>query len=428
MYQQALSNIIEKLKTAGLYPLRQQSKLSSQILKERFDKVLPWAMESSKIDFWIVMGKENAEDPVLKTMFTWDMPHARRVSILVFYYDKKTKTVKPMSIGPQSPEMNKFYENVKKSQETDCECLSRLITELNPQKIAIQKSEHFSFCDGLTATLYDQLCDALTEQQRNKLCSAEEVSVRWLQKVTPLEYNAMKVLCEITQDIVKYSFSKEVITPGTTTTTDVEWVMRQMIIDLGLDYWFGPDVDLQRKGSSVSRMSGEVIKAGDLLHCDIGVVGKFIQLHTDMQWVAYVLCPNEQEAPQELLNLVKQCNRFQDIVTESFADQRTGNEVFDLAITKGRQEGLNPMLYTHPLGTFGHGAGPSIGRYDLQGFLKGTGQRPIEQNTCYALELNVHNFIKEWDNQKVFMYLEEGIYFENSVEYLQPRQTKLIVL
>ena len=84
-----INEMRQKLICGRLWPLEVQSELSTEILRERLDKVLPWAMESSDIDFWIVMGKENNEDPIMKTLFSWDMPNARRISILAFYYDKK---------------------------------------------------------------------------------------------------------------------------------------------------------------------------------------------------------------------------------------------------------------------------------------------------------------------------------------------------
>ncbi len=47
------------------------------------------------------------------------------------------------------------------------------------------------------------------------------------------------------------------------------------------------------------------------------------------------------------------------------------------------------MLYSHPIGVYGHGAGPSIGMYDNQGFVPGHGEEIMHDDTCYALELNV---------------------------------------
>jgi hypothetical protein len=71
------------------------------------------------------------------------------------------------------------------------------------------------------------------------------------------------------------------------------------------------------------------------------------------------------------------------------------------------------MCYTHPIGTFGHSAGPCVGMYDNQGFVPGHGERKMYDNTCYALELNATQAVPEWDNQPVCMMLEETIVFSS---------------
>jgi hypothetical protein len=173
-------------------------------------------------------------------------------------------------------------------------------------------------------------------------------------------------------------------------------------------------------------MSESVIQYGELLHCDIGITGKYIRLHTDMQWIAYVRKPGEEHAPKGIATLLSSCNRFQDIVMSNFEARLTGNELFSNAIEQAKKEGLKPMLYTHPLGTFGHGAGPLIGLYDAQGFIKVRGERPVENNTCYALELNISGNLPEWDKQEVFIYLEEDIYFDKNAAFINGRETELM--
>jgi hypothetical protein len=162
------------------------------------------------------------------------------------------------------------------------------------------------------------------------------------------------------------------------------------------------------------------------MHCDIGISGKYIKLNTDLQWIAYVRRPGEEHAPKGLAKLLADCSRFQDIVTTNFKEQLTGNELFRNSIEQAKKEGLKPMLYTHPLGTFGHGAGPLIGIYDNQGFVEVKGERPVESSTCYALELNISGSLPEWDNQEVFMYREEDICFNEKVSFINGRQTNLI--
>ena len=53
---------------------------------------------------------------------------------------------------------------------------------------------------------------------------------------------------------------------------------------------------------------------------DIGLNGIFVHLHTDMQWVAYILKDGETAAPEELEELLAKGNRFRDIVMEEMKE------------------------------------------------------------------------------------------------------------
>lgn len=427
MHEAFMKRLEEKMEAAGLLPIKKQAELSIRILKERLETVLPWAMKKSGIDFWIIASREGCKDPMLKTLYPWDMYDARRIGALAFHHDKEKDIVRKMVIGPHSPEMESIYQRVQEPGETVWETISRIVRECNPSKIAINRSDINGFCDGLSSTLYEHLKDALGENAV-KLCDGEPLTVYWLQRVSPLEIEAMKKFVNITHDIINYSFSKQFIKVGITTTTDIEWFMRDVINRLGYQYWFGPDVDLQRKGSSVSRMFNEVILPGDLIHCDVGINGIYVQLHTDIQRVGYILRNGEKEAPEEFSELIAKGNRLQDIVRENIRVCTTGNDAFLKSIETAKSEGIKPMVYTHPLGTFGHGAGPTIGQYGNQSYISGAGERTIEDKTCYALELNVSDNIKVWDNQLVFMYLEEDILKDGTVDFLDGRQEKLILI
>ena len=428
MYQQVMKNMKQKLEVAGLYPLKKQAELSTCILKERLEVILPWAMEESGMDMWIVLSRENCEDPIIHTLFTWDMPEARRISILMFHRNQKTGMIRKMAVGMHSAEMSHIYENVQEKDEDVWQTVGRVVAETDPEKIAVNRSYIYGFCDGLSSTLLEGLKTAVGENYAERICDGEELTVRWLQRVSPLEKETMKVLTSVTHDIVNYTFSREFIEPGVTSTTDIEWCMRNMINELGYLYWFGPDVDLQRKGGRISRMFGETIIPGDLIHCDIGLNGIYVHLHTDMQWVAYILKEDERKAPDEFEALLNKGNRFRDIVMEEMKEGTLGNDVFAAAMERAKEEGIRPMLYTHPLGTFGHGSGPTIGLYTNQGFVPGCGERPVEDKTCYALELNVFDDVDVWDGQQVYMYLEEDICKDGIVDYLDGHQERLILI
>ena len=80
--------------------------------------------------------------------------------------------------------------------------------------------------------------------------SAEELAIRWIETRTEKEMIIYDQLVEITHSIINEAFSTNVITPGVTTTNDVVWWMREKVLDLGLDTWFHPSVDVQREDNS----------------------------------------------------------------------------------------------------------------------------------------------------------------------------------
>lgn len=423
----SLNSMREKLKAAGLLPLRAQAELSVQVLRRRLDEILPTAMEESGIDFWLVLATEYNEDPAMRCLFTWDMPTARRVSALMFHR-AGDGSVRRMSAGARTPAMDALYENRLAPGGDVWACIAGVIAECDPKAIGINQSGHFGMCDGLSSSLYGLLREKLPERCLGRLKSAEALCVGYLQRVTPMEEELIKTVVEVTQDIIAMAYCRTAIQPGTTTTTDLEWLMRQSIVDLECDYWFGPDVDLQRQGCEDSRLGDAVIQPGDLLHCDIGMTPKYIALHSDIQRLAYVPKPGEAGLPQGLAALMGRGNRFQDIVMEAMAAGRSGNEVFSSAVEKGRAEGLNPTLYSHPLGTFGHGAGPTIGMYDNQAPSPVKGDYLVQPGTCYALELNCHGPLAAWGGQDVHIYLEEDICCNNRPGYIHGRQTEVVCI
>ncbi len=423
-----INKIKSKLIHKGILPLSKQSQLSTEILKERLDKILPSAMKSTNIDTWIIISKEYGEDPIFNTFTTWDMPRARRLNFLIFKYDKETNRIQSYSIGITSPEMNKIYQDYKLKEEKEWITLNRLLNELNPNVIGLNFSDQFGQCDGISYSIYEKFAASVDENFVKKVTSANELAVKWLAQMTPIEIDIMKTLVEVTHDIIRTVFNKEFIKIGETTTTEIEWEMREIIAKLNCDYWFGPDVDLQRKGVDNPRIFNTVIQEGDLLHCDIGLNCKYLNLNTDIQWLGYIRKENEKQVPHYLKKLMEKCNDFQDIVIKNINSGITGNEVLSKSLSNASTLSVKPMLYTHPIGTFGHGVGPNIGLFNNQVFVEGTGERTIENNTCYALELNVSDEIKEWDNQRVYIFLEEDICYKDKVFFLSNRQEEILLI
>lgn len=405
-----------------------------EILADRFNNLLPKLMDRTGIDMWILISREYNEDPVLKTMLPSTWLNARRRTIILFYRDKEKNTLDKLAVARYN-----FGDNIisawnKDKEPNQWKRLMQLIEERNPNTIGLNYSTHFNISDGLDKTDYDEFMKHLPEKYNDKIVSAEKLAIAWIETRTAREMVIYSQLVNITHTIIAEAFSEKVITPGITSTTDVEWWLRQKITDLGLKTWFHPSVDIQRSYEVLEshiysfddRPEDMIILPGDLLHCDFGIT--YLRLNTDCQELAYVLKPNETEAPLFLRNALAEGNKVQDIFTSNFETGKTGNQILLKSLQEAKAEGLKPSIYTHPLGSYGHSSGPTIGMWDAQGGVQGAGDYPLFPNTVYAIELNATVNIPQWQRDIRIMLEEAGFYGENGFRYVNGRQTKLLLI
>lgn len=407
--------------------VREQARVINEVLAERLEQVLPPLMKRSDIDMWIVMSREYNEDPLIKTMLPAEWMSARRRTILVFHRLPSGQVdrlaVARYDVGNSikaSWDMKKFPDQ--------WDALVDLIKARNPARIALNTSAHFAHADGLDHTDYTELMHKLPPALRAKVVSAEKLAVGWMETRTERELQIYPNLVNATHKIIAEGFSEKVITPGITTTDDVEWWFRQKIRDSGYDTWFHPTVSIQRNDAEAfdhlksfsARPKNNLIVPGDLLHVDIGI--SHLRLNTDVQEHAYVLKPGEKDVPASIKAAFGKANRLQDILTSHFKEGSTGNQILAASLAQARQEGINPTIYTHPIGYNGHAAGPTIGMWDAQGGVPGSGDYPMYYNTAYSIELNAESMIPEW-NKNIRIMLEEDGYFDRTgFRYIQQRQ------
>ena len=414
-----------------ILPLKERADFVNKLQKDRFNNLLPKLMEETGIDMWVLIAREYNEDPIIKTMLPPTWLNARRTTIVVFSLDSKSKKFESVAIARYA-----FGDNIpsiwnKEQQPNQWEALNEYIVSKNPEKIGINTSSYESLADGLSKYHYDQLYNVLSPKFRKKIVSAEDLAIAWIETRTDLEMTAYSQLVEISSAIIREAFSTDVITPGITTTEDVVWWMREKVIELGLDTWFHPTVDVQREDDSDlyafdNNSKFDTILPGDLLHCDFGIT--YLTLNTDTQELAYVLKPGETNAPDFLINAFKEGNRVQDIFTNNFRKGVTGNDILRQSLEQGKAEGLRPSIYTHPLGTYGHSAGTTIGMWDSQGGVPFSGDYPLQYNTAYAIELNTTVYIPEWKKDIRIMLEVPGFFGEEGFRYIKGRQTEYILV
>lgn len=411
--------------------LKERAVVIDQIQKDRLDNLLPQLMDDNGIDLWVLITREYNEDPVVKTLLPPTWLNARRQTILVFSKNKNAEGITSAAITRYP--FGKLIPSIwdKEKQPSQWQALADYIISKDPKNIGINTSKSFALADGLVKTDYDALINVLPEAYKSKVVSAEQLAIGWIESRTEREMELYEDLVAITHQIIAEAFSSKVITPGETTTDDVVWWLREKVLSLGLDTWFHPTVDVQRANDSDlyafdSKSKFDIIQPGDLVHCDFGI--SYLSLNTDCQELAYVLKPEEKQAPDFLVDALAQGNRVQDIFTNNFKTGVSGNVILKKSLEQGRAEGLRPQIYTHPLGTYGHSAGTTLGMWDSQNGVAVNGDYPLHQNTSYAIELNTSVYIPEWKKDIRIMLEEAGFYGSNGFRYINKRQEKLLLI
>ncbi len=401
----------------------------NEALGVRLETLLPSLMDETGIDMWLVINREYNEDPVYLTLVPEPVFAARRTTMLVLHAPGEGKELERLTVSRyQQPG---YYESAWEggSDEEQWTRLAAIIRERDPKRIGIDVSENWAFADGLSHGLYGKLTAALGPELSKRLVSAEDLLLRWMETRTAEELASYPHTVALARSVIAEAFSSKVITPGVTTTEDVAWFIRQRFADLDLPIWFMPYVNVQRRGLFFEKenpffgKSGIVILPGDVLHTDVGIT--YLRLNTDTQEMGYVLRPGETDVPDGLKRALAFGNRWQDLLTGAFVAGRSGNEILEKARVSSEEEGIFASIYSHPIGYYGHGPGPTIGMWDNQGPTPVRGDWKLYPNTAYAIEGNVKVPVPEWDDQLVQIKLEQTAVFDGEqVLYLAGRQTE----
>ncbi|MBV7259682.1 M24 family metallopeptidase [Erythrobacter sp. WH158] len=406
--------------------MRERADVIDRILAERLDTVIPQIMREEGVDLWLMMSREYFEEPVVASMLDAKSMAARRRTILIFFDPGEGQPIERLTVsryglaGLFEPSWN------PEEQPDQWQAVADIIAARDPAKIAINYSDATVFGDGMTYSQFVAMNEKLTPQYRDRIVSGETLSVRWLETRIPSEMGIYPTIVRTAHAIIAEAFSNKVITPGITTAADVQWWYRERLAKLCLTPWFHPSIGIQREGAEGILRGDTVIEHGDLLWTDFGIT--YLRLNTDTQHLAYVLKPGESEVPAGLAAGLANSNRVQDILTANFEVGRSGNVAMLKSRAEAIAEGLDPSIYTHPIGTHGHGAGPAIGFWDNQEY-DPRGAGTIRANTAWSIELTTYAKVPEWGGQRVDFRTEEDAYFDGeTVRYIDGRQTQITMI
>lgn len=401
-----------------------------QWLPKRRELLLPM-MRRHQVAMWIVVNEEFHNDPIVPTIAP-PRPYAGNRDVFVLV-DDGGAALKAFSItGYPEENISAFFEPMPEGRNPG-KMLAQLYQRFQPKTIALGIDGARGVTRTLTHATYQLIADSMGAEAQRRFVSAADLLEEYLDTRIPEERETYTHLVKITDAIAKKALSNAVIMPEKTTVGDIRRFLYDEYARRGASTWFQPDVRVQRlAGGDIEvgkhaatpnapgpALEGTVIRRGDVVHIDMGITA--MGFDTDWQKMGYVLKPGERDVPAGLKKAMANTNALQDaVMVRCSRPGRLNTEVYDCAMEEMKRQGIEAMIYSHPIGNQGHGLGAGV----AYGAAAGRPGKPLRLGSYISIELNTATPVPEWNGHKVYVMMEDDAYLtEEGWRFFHPRQT-----
>lgn len=197
-----------------LPPLREQAKIQDGWLEERLGNI-PGILQKHGAGAWLISQKEYAEDTTFWSMKKAVQFSARRRTLSIFFADTENDSCQSRTWVENKPVL--WNE------------LRVVLEKCNPSSIAINVDSEIAFSGGLHAGEYQEITRQLGSPWKDRLVAVPQIAVEFVATMPASRLNWYRKLQETAWAVISEGFSHTAITPGTTTTEDLEWWFREKL-------------------------------------------------------------------------------------------------------------------------------------------------------------------------------------------------------
>lgn len=332
------------------------------IRAERIATLLPDAMDRADVDAWLVLCRENDNDPMARHV---GCENAGREAAFLFF--RTDEGVSPVAVSPAGEatalaELERHDEVVEIPRgESVWPSVVRFFERHRPDAVAINRGSS-PIADGLSSTQYEQMQVGLGDWMERTV-SAEMLISEWLAVKTLAEVDIMRRAAALTAQWEVEAYQAAV--GGVTTDRDIADFLEARMAEAGVSDAWAPDQNPavnSGRDRGHSHPTDRVIQPGDFIQTDFG-----IRVHdlwvTDIQRFAYVLAPGETEPPAEALARWEAAKRGRQAAFDAMRPGARGVDVDRAQRAVMREAGSLPVMWStgHPVGYWAHDSGPSLG-------------------------------------------------------------------
>jgi len=400
-----------------------------RIRKERIQKLLPAAMERAGVDAWIVVCRENDNDPLAAHV---GGENAGGTAAFLFF--RKDGRMSSSAISP-SGEATALKEVgvvdeviVLDPGKSVWETAAAKIRAAGPQRIAVNSGGD-PVSDGLSWTQRRELETALGAEWT--LVSAEDLVAEWLSVKLPEEVEIMRRAAAATANLQIEAYKQ--VVPGKTRDSDLARDLKKRMGEMGYEDGWAPDQNPNVNSGpdrGHSHATDKVIQPGDFIQTDFGVKvhGRWV---TDIQRFAYVLAPGETAAPKSAREKWEKGKRGSRVALAAMKPGATGYDVDKAQRVWMKESGSLPMPWGtgHPVGYWAHDPGPALSGAQSDRPPSPRALRKLVPGQTFAFDgFFCWPLEGSGKTTKGISVEEMAVVTEKGAEYLNPPQEELILI
>ena len=397
------------------------------IRAERIAGLLPDAMDRAGVDAWLVLCRENDNDPLARHV---GCENAGGEAAFLFF--RTDAGVSPVAVSPAGEatalaELERHDEVIEIPRgEPIWPSVVALFERHEPEAVAINRGGG-PISDGLSSTQYERMQAGLGDWMSRTRSSAELVS-EWLSVKTPGEVDVLRRAAGLTAQWQVEAYAAAF--GGVTTDRDIADFLEARMAQAGVGDAWAPDQNPavnSGRDRGHSHPTDRVLQPGDFIQTDFGIrVGELV---TDIQRFAYVLASGETEAPPEALARWEAAKRGRDAAFQAMRPGVRGVDVDRAQRAAMRASGSLPVMWStgHPVGYWAHDAGPSLGGGQ-------EGRTPSERQLAvlrpgmtFAFD-GFHSWPLADGETKTISVEEMVVITDDGAEWLTPPQQDLILI
>jgi Xaa-Pro dipeptidase len=411
-------------------PFPDDPTLWPSIRAERIATLLGPAMQRAGVDAWVVLGRENANDPIAAHV---GAENAGGLAAFLFFADGRGG-LESLAISPETEatalsEVTPLDSVRSVPRGTSMyEAVAEELRSRDPRRIAVNSSSR-NIADGLSWTQREELERALGPALSGRLVSSEEVVIEWLSVKLPREVEIMRRAARLTEQLELEAYAQ--VVPGVTTDADVARFLKRRMAELGVVDGWAPDQNPNVNSGpdrGHSHATDRVIRPGDVIQTDFGirVHGMWV---TDIQRFAYVLRPGETEAPPEMQ---ARWEHAREGSRAAFGAMRPGVTGWDVDLAQREvleRHGSIAIIWStgHPVGYWAHDVGPRLGGAAGGAPPSGDAARELRPGHTFAFD-GFFGWPQDDGTTKTISVEEMVVVTESGAEWLIPPQEEWVLI